>query len=82
MAKDETIKEQIAIIRVENKYQTQSIDEMKGLLQTHIKSSEDFRDKCLQNETDIKWIRRIGKWTFGGGSVIAGVIAAIKKFGG
>ena len=83
MAKNETANEQLAILRTENKQQTKSIDEIKVMLSSHVGSSDTFRDKCLKNETDIKWIKRIALFIFSSGGLLALGWRYLKtKFGG
>ena len=70
MAKKETIKEKLAILRIENKYQTAAIDDIKKMLSHHVKSSDIFRNKCIKNQNDIKWIKRISLFIISGGGLL------------
>jgi len=83
MSKKETIKEQLAVLRTENKYQTKAIDDLTDLMKDHVKSSEVFRKQCEKNTNDIKWIKRITTFVFtGGGLLTLGWNYLSSKFGG
>ena len=78
-----TIKEHIAELQTENKYQTTSINELKDLMKEHISSSTDFRKQCAQNAQDIKWIKRIGAAVFGSSGLFGAIYIYFRnKFGG
>ncbi len=92
MAK-KTTQTELALLRQESGYHTKAIAKLEttmktevqalaAIVQQHVESSDPFRGQCLENTKDIKWIKRIGKWSFGGGGFIACIITYIKKFGG
>jgi len=78
VAKSETIKEQLAILRTENKAQTKSIDNLAGLMTQHVTSSEPFRIQCSKNKSNITWLKGGILSLFGIlGSIIVWIVSSI-----
>lgn len=71
MPKDKTIKESIAILRTENKHQTESINSLVVTMKDHIKSSNEFRQTVAKQGTDIGWLK---KSSWGLYAIVSGII--------
>jgi hypothetical protein len=78
MPKRESVRDKLIKLSQENKYQTQSINEIKDLMKEHVKSSEGFRIQCSKNTSNINWLKK-GIFSLFGiiGGVIVWIISSI-----
>ncbi len=58
MRKNNTIREQIAVLRTENLAQTEKIDRLIDTMDKHEESSIKFREQVLTNTKDINSIEK------------------------
>ena len=77
MSKKSTIREELAKLGEQNKYQTEAINGLAKELKDHTSTSTAFRDQCLQNKSDIAWIKKIAVFVFTGGGLITLVVAVL-----
>lgn len=58
MAKQPTIREQVAILMTENKGQTEKIDRLIDTLDKHEESSNEYRQQTIVNSESIRNIKK------------------------
>ena len=67
----ESVREQLAIIRMENKHQTSSIEDLTATIKEHIISFNKVGQKVERHSTDISWLKKL---SYGLGATITGIL--------